>query len=152
MMDYTDTWHGCYDESWKDIIVDDAFAHPAKFAPGLIKRIFTEGLSRGWWKRGDLIGDPFGGIGSGGLVANGHGLDWIGVELEPKFVALAQENFKRWIVPGRSRRIVQGDSRQFAALVGGVVGVVGSPPYADSINRGTEDKPQAPWRRRARWR
>jgi hypothetical protein len=23
-----DTWHNCYDDSWRDLIVPDAFAHP----------------------------------------------------------------------------------------------------------------------------
>ena len=31
---YAADWHGCYNESWKDVIADEAFVHPAKFAFG----------------------------------------------------------------------------------------------------------------------
>ena len=40
-------WHGCYDDSWNGVLVPDAFAHPAKFAPGLISRILRHMLERG---------------------------------------------------------------------------------------------------------
>ena len=42
------TWTGCYDDNWKGTITDEAFAHPAKFAKGLIERIADYlGLPRG---------------------------------------------------------------------------------------------------------
>src|SRR3989304_3206170 len=78
-------WHHCYDDSWKGLIVDEAFAHPAKFAYGLIVRIVKHGLERGYWRAGDVVGDPFAGIGSGGIVCAANGLLWRGVELEPRF-------------------------------------------------------------------
>ena len=59
-------WHGCYEDRWHGYIGKASMAHPAKFAPGLVRRIYREGLGRGWWKKGDLIGDPFGGIGGAG--------------------------------------------------------------------------------------
>ena len=64
-------WHGCYRDGWKtaDMLVSEAFAHPAKFAYGLILRIIRHGLDKGYWKPGDLIGDPFAGVACGGLVA-----------------------------------------------------------------------------------
>ena len=65
-------WHGCYDDGWKGVIVDEAFAHPAKFARGLIERIVDFGLAEGWWKRGDLIGDPFAGVGLGAIASVIH--------------------------------------------------------------------------------
>jgi len=34
-------WTGCYNDSWNGVIVADAFAHPAKFARGLIRRIYA---------------------------------------------------------------------------------------------------------------
>ena len=140
-------WQGCYDEGWKGVIVDEAFRHPAKFAYGLVTRIYRHGLDRGYFKPGDLIGDPFGGVGLGGIVAAYHNLRWIGVELESHanagspFVELAQQNFAfhepRWKagddpVPV----IVQGDSRRFAEIVGEVCGVVTSPPFVDSLSSG----------------
>lgn len=134
VMDFTDDWHGCYDGSWKDVIVPEAFAHPAKYAFGLITRIIKHGMERGWWKPGDVIGDCFGGIGTGGIVASAHGLRWIGVELEPRFVTLAEQNFaKARAASDPVPVIIQGDSREFAKLVGDVDAVVTSPPYAESI-------------------
>lgn len=133
-------WDGCYDGGWGDLIVPEAYAHPAKFRPGLIDRIYKHGFERGWWKRLDVIGDPFGGIGGGGIMAAFKGLRWIGVELEPKFVELAGKNFARhkaaWLngcdpIP----EIIQGDSRQFAELVL-CSSIVTSPPYAQQQTGG----------------
>ena len=88
------TWHNCYNDSWKGLIVPEAFSHPAKFAPGLIKRIYVHGFAMGYWKAGDTVSDPFGGIGAGGIFAAPMNLRWLGVELEEKFVELALENFR----------------------------------------------------------
>jgi len=130
-------WHGCYDDNWNDLIVDEAFAHPAKFAPGLIRRIYRHGFERGYWTEGDLIGDPFGGIGGGGIIGSGMGLRWFGVELEPRFVGLAEKNFAKWKHIEPCPRIVQGDSREFAKLVGECAAIVTSPPFADcNVNIG----------------
>ncbi len=35
----TDTWHGCYEQQLRDVIVPDAFAHPAKMSWALAQRI-----------------------------------------------------------------------------------------------------------------
>ena len=129
-------WHGCYDDNWNDLIVDEAFAHPAKFAPGLIRRIYRHGFERGYWTEGDLIGDPFGGIGGGGIIGSGMGLRWFGVELEPKFHALAEKNFAKWKHIEPCPRIVQGDSREFAKLVGECAAIVTSPPFAQQVSGG----------------
>jgi DNA modification methylase len=133
-------WRGCYDASWRGVIVDGAFAHPAKFAPGLVRRILSEGLVRGWWARGQVIGDPFGGIGGGGLAAADAGLKWVGVELEPRFVALGRQNFAKnsgeWAALGRPAPVLlEGDSRRFAELVR-AAGIVTSPPYAETLSHG----------------
>lgn len=127
-------WEGCYDSSWKGAITNASFAHPAKFARGLIERIYDHCLAQGYLKRGDLVADVFGGIGTGGITAAYRGLNWIGCELEPKFVALAQENFKLhqhgWSAArGGSAKIIQGDSRKFDEHA---AAVVNSPPYAET--------------------
>ena len=134
------TWSACYDDSWKDLIVDEAFAHPAKFSPGLIDRIYRHGLAEGWFAKGDLIGDPFGGIGGGGIYAAYKGLRWVGVELEPKFVELFGKNValhsRRWENGGLPiPQIVQGDSREFAKLVGECGAIVTSPPFSTPSNQ-----------------
>ncbi len=123
------TWNNCYDDSWNGLIVPEAFSHPAKYARGLIQRIIESGLARGYWKAGDLIGDCFGGIGSGGIVAGYHGLNWLGVELEPKFIELGNRNLAmhgaRFMQCGSSMvKLVQGDSRKFAEIVGQCAAVV----------------------------
>lgn len=87
-----------------------------------------------------LLGDPFGGIGTGGITCSTAGLRWIGVELEPRFVAMAENNFdlnERPMFPDAHPRpvIVQGDSRRFAELVQ-ASGIVTSPPYSESMTQG----------------
>ncbi len=130
-------WHHCYDDSWDGLIVDEAFAHPAKFSYGLITRIVKHGLARGYWRAGDVVGDPFGGIGTGGIVCAGQGMRWVGVELEPRFVELARRNFalNPWCRNGEAT-IIQGDSRNFASLVGECTAVVTSPPYVTAVHKG----------------
>ncbi len=131
-------WHGCYDGGWKGVITPDSFAHPAKFSRNLIERIFKHSITQGYLGKGDLCGDPFGGVGVGGITAAYAGLRWIGVELEPRFVAMAESNFALhragWVTMGLpAPTIIQGDSRKFEELVGQVAGVVCSPPFQDRI-------------------
>lgn len=125
-------WHGCYDQSWQGWITPESFAHPAKFSRGLIVRLVDYCLHRRWLKPGDTVGDPFAGIGTGGLVCAYRRIAWVGVELEPKFVWLALGNFlqhKRFLGPwGMPLPVIQqGDSRQFDQIVDAVIT---SPPYA----------------------
>ena len=141
---YTD-WHGCYDGNWRGIISNESFAHPAKFARGLVERIVTHGLKQGYWRAGDTIGDCFGGIASGGVICGYHGLNWIGVELEPRFVELGNANLAmhgpNWLTLGAGNRVVllQGDSRRFADYMGVQLrGIVSSPPYAASDTKPTK--------------
>jgi DNA modification methylase len=140
------TWHGCYNDSWKGVITPKSFAHPAKFAPGLIRRIYARMLEQGWLHKGEPVADPFGGIAGGGIMAGYAGLNWLGVELEPKFVELGNENIAlhgpKWMAMGQatSVRLVQGDSRRFAEIVGQAAGIVISPPYAEGLGHGGEKK------------
>lgn len=120
---------------------------PAKFANGLIRRIIEHGLAVGYWKPGDVLGDPFGGVALGGIIAGYYGLSWHGVELEPRFVDLGNQNLElhraKWAALGYNVdvRLIHGDSRQFASLVGAVGGVVTSPPYIDSCMGGSGEGP-----------
>jgi DNA modification methylase len=132
-----ETWHGCYESSWNDLIVPDAFTHPAKFSHGLIARIFRHMLDEGMLAKGDTVVDPFGGVACGGIVAAGMGLRWIGCELEPKFVALGGQNIalhrRVWESCGDPLPVlVCGDSRKLRETLRGVLAssVVSSPPYA----------------------
>lgn len=128
-------WHGCYADSWKGVIVDEAFSHPAKFAYGLITRIVEHGLKQGYWNPGELVGDPFGGVALGGVICGARGLNWIGVELEQTFVDIGNRNLEKhgplFMHSGATCvKLVQGDSREFAKIVGEVDGVVCSPPFS----------------------
>lgn len=150
-------WDGCYDKGWGDMVVggtdapddgqetffevkaeESAYTHPAKFAAGLIQRIYAHGFTQGWWRAGDIIADPFAGIGCGGIIAAYKELRFVGVELEPRFAQIAARNFDMHAAKWRNAgdpfpHIILGDSREFAKLVGGCAAVVTSPPYADSI-------------------
>lgn len=141
-------WHGCFDDNWKNLLVPEAFAHPAKYARGLISRIYAHALTEGWLKPGDVVVDPFGGVCCGAYDAMLHGLHWRGCELEPRFVALGQQNLDLWqkrfghVPDWGTAELVQGDSRQLASLLGQASSVVSSPPYADITNTGEYRDPE----------
>jgi DNA modification methylase len=57
------------------------------------------------WRPG-LVLDPFFGAGTVGMVAEQHGRDWLGIELNPAFARLAEQR----IAVARGTR-EQGDTR-----------------------------------------
>ncbi len=134
----TDKWIDCYDGSWKDLIVPEAFSHPAKMAYGLLERIYRHIEEQGWLEHGSIIVDPFGGIGSTGILGAYHGYRVICVELEARFVDLANQNFKlhenAWnklcCVPPE---IFQGDSRHLSEIIEKAEIVISSPPFQESL-------------------
>jgi len=141
-------WHGLYREGWTRLIVPEAFAHPAKVARGLARRIYEHCREEQWLTPGDVVLDPFAGIGGFALDAMLLGCTWIGVELEPKFVALAEQNIALWnrrfgTLPGwGSACIVQGDSRQLGAVLAEAGCAVSSPPYSRLVNQGETADPE----------
>jgi hypothetical protein len=133
-------WDGCYSDSWQGVIDPAAFAHPAKFARGLIRRIYQHMIERGYLSPGDSVIDPFGGVALGGLDAMTLGLHFTGVELEDRFVALGNANIDKWrrdlaMLNGSlgTARLLQGDSRRLAEIVGAAGGVVSSTPFTDQF-------------------
>ena len=90
-------WTNCYDGSWKDVIVPEAFSHPAKMSYGLLKRILDH--AGAWLNKGDVIVDPFGGIGSTGILGAYEGYQVVCVELEQDFNRMA----KGFDCPGLSK-------------------------------------------------
>lgn len=132
-------WTHCYEKSLSGFIVPEAFGHPAKLSLALTERIFDHMIAQGWLAPGDLVGDCFGGVAVGGLVAAYRKLNWIGVELEPRFVLWGNQNIELH----RSKlnnlgapvpQLIQGDSRKFSQLIAAhLAGVVSSPPYAQSL-------------------
>lgn len=131
-----DQWHGCYDEGWKGLIVDEAFAHPAKISYALAGRIYEHAFKHGWVKPGDRVVDPFGGIGGTAIHAACHGLQWLGCELEPRFHGMANRNFDLWarkfgMLPEWVQPVMHcGDSRRLAEVLGLADLCFSSPPYS----------------------
>ena len=131
-------WYGCYDSSLRGLITSESFAHPAKMAKSLTERIFDHGQAAGYWQPGAWIVDPFGGIGTTGLIGAYRGYNCISVELEAHFVALAHANIdknaRKLLSIGRPIPVhVQGDSRNLREYVAAIAGAVTSPPYADQF-------------------
>jgi len=134
-------WHGLYGEGWTNEIVSMAFSHPAKFARGLIRRIYEHAIEEGWLAEGDTVVDPFAGVALGGLDAMFHGLNWVGCELEDKFVGLGDQNIALWnsrywngMLPRWGTAVIlRGDSRNLIDVLDGAraKGIVTSPPYAN---------------------
>ena len=119
-------WQRCYEDSWKGWITDESFCHPAKMARGLLESIFSHLQNAYGLARGAVVLDPFGGIGSTGIIGGLRGYRVVCVELEPKFVALAERNFelhrRTWETFGDPLPVmIQGDSRRLRELVGSVL-------------------------------
>lgn len=128
-------WSGCYDETWRDLIVPAAFAHPAKMSRALLERIIAHLFELGV-ERGSLIVDPFGGIGTTAIIGASRGLRVVCCELEPKFVALARENIefhrRNWEAMDRPiPTVIQGDSRNLRQSLAQADALIASPPYAE---------------------
>lgn len=154
-------WHDCYKNNLKDLITRESFAHPAKMSRSLCERIFDYGHERGYWQPGDLIVDPFGGIGTTGLIGAYRGYQVLSLELEPRFVALAQANIQknRAKLERLNRPLpihLQGDSRNLIDIIspllagtvgdragGEGVGIISSPPFLAQETGGGLAKPNA---------
>lgn len=145
------TWDGCYDDSWRTLIVDEAYQHPAKMARGLVARIFDYLFEKGYLRPGETVCDPFGGIGSTGIEAASRGVRAVCVELEGRFVSLGERNFElhraTWDQFGDPQPVIlQGDSRELRRVLannwcwGPISGaadcVVGSPPFCEQQSGG----------------
>ena len=88
---HTDDWAGLYREGWgQNRLRAASFAHPAKVSYGLSVRIYEHALEEGWIEPGQIVLDPFAGIGGFALEALRHGLHFRGVELEQRFVDMGQ--------------------------------------------------------------
>lgn len=136
------SWFNLYGESWQGEIHPSAFAHPAKFSRALIRQIYKHLLERGYVKLGDSICDPFGGVSLGAIDAMQNGLHWYGCELEPKFVDLGNQNidlwnqrYSQWFEQWGTAQLIQGDSRQLAAVLGSAQACVSSPPFGEGETR-----------------
>lgn len=82
-------WKNCYIESWKGILIEQAFQHPAKISLALAKKIFEHAIAKGWIQKSDCVLDPFAGIGGVAFAAGLNGIRFVGQELEQHFVDMA---------------------------------------------------------------
>ena len=85
-------WYGSYKGNWVGLVPPATMCHPAKFARGLIRKIYAHMFAQGYLVEGQTILDPFGGVALGALDAMLHGCHWVGVELEQRFVDLGNQN------------------------------------------------------------
>jgi DNA modification methylase len=72
-----------------------AGAHFATFPPKLIEPCILAGSAPG-----DVVLDPFAGAGTTGVVASWHGREFIGIELNPEYAAMARERIRIEGKPG----------------------------------------------------
>lgn len=136
-------WFGCYSGTWNQApLIPEAYAHPAKVAYKLAERIVTHMLDQGYIEAGQCIIDPFAGVAGFAFHTMLAGINFVGVELEEKFVNLARQNidlwqsrYGEWFNMG-SGVVIQGDSRQLSEVISAADGVIASPPYADVVRTG----------------
>lgn len=104
--------------------------HPAKYPEELAER-FIEFFT----KKGDIVFDPFMGVGSTGVAANKINRVSYGIEINDEFCNVANDRLK-------TNNVVLGDSRKFKNYqVKNVDFVLTSPPYWDMLKkkRGNSD-------------
>jgi DNA modification methylase len=113
--------------------------HGAVFPVKLVDR-----LIRLYSREGDIVFDPFVGVGSTLVAAQLARRHSIGIELNPAFVAAAKDWLED-IAPGDTDYVptlIEGDARRLADHLGdqSVQLTVTSPPYADFIRRSVRDR------------
>jgi hypothetical protein len=111
-------------------------AHPARMAPDLAATLIVE-----YTQPGDWVFDPLAGIGTTLVEAIHAGRNGFGIEIEPRWVALARANIVLARCQGGtgSALIVKGDATQLphgvpAALHGRFALVLTSPPYGKTMH------------------
>ena len=135
-------WFGCYegDVYFKQYFEPSTYAHPAKISPLLADRIFKHLEKLELLKEGMTILDFMVGSGRIPLMASLRGYKGLGVELEPHFVKMCNDN-KKFAENKIGRKldmdIIQGDSRQLSKLLSKSDVAVVSPPFTDQ-NQGTK--------------
>ena len=83
-------------------------AHFATFPPALVRPCILSGS-----KRGDFVLDPFFGSGTVGVVCQELGRSFIGIELHPEYVSLADKRLSQSEKKGGTRRAIRQEIAQF---------------------------------------
>jgi len=123
--------------------------HPGKMLPELARQ-----LIRAYTVPGDWILDPMSGIGTTGVEATHLGRNYVGIELEPRFVAWQRENLELAREQGAAGEGVAfaGDARDLdpgadsyladLTVPQPIAAVITSPPYGDRLRPKTSQLSQ----------
>jgi len=121
----------------------ESAAHPGKMLPALARHVI-EAFSAPT----ELVLDPMCGIGTTPVEAAHLGRRAVGVELEPRWAALAAANLEHARRQGATGRglVIRGDARRLGAglldeLRGRVSLIVTSPPYGSSLHGQLHTRP-----------
>jgi DNA modification methylase len=106
--------------------------HPAPFAYLMIER-----LLRFFTKKGDLVLDPFCGVGSTLKACALNGRKGVGIELVSKWVELTKKRLESEANGGSEQEVIQGDSREILKKFedNKFDFIVTSPPYWGILNK-----------------
>jgi DNA modification methylase len=115
----------------------DVLQHPAKFPETLVQE-FIEFFT----KKGQTVLDPMVGTGSTLVACLRAGRNGIGIELNPKYAAIARQVVKdearrldKRAAKKLSAQVLEGDAARVAARIRGPVDyVITSPPYWDMLH------------------
>lgn len=142
------TWTRYSISIWSDLqktAAERAMAHPAAFPQALAARLISI-FSR---HDGQLVLDPFAGSGAVLCAAAACGHSALGLEINPVYVALAEQRLKLLGEAGAIAQILQADCRRLATLVapGSVDLCITSPPYWNILNckRSADGKSPRPY-------
>jgi site-specific DNA-methyltransferase (adenine-specific) len=91
-----DVGEAWWNHSVWDIRTDARAEHPAAYPEELVRRCILAGSTKG-----DTVLDPFCGSGTTGAVALKHGRCFIGIELNPEYVAMAERRVAEATRQGR---------------------------------------------------
>jgi DNA modification methylase len=78
--------------------------HPATFPQAL-----AEDHIKSWSNEGDLILDPFSGSGTSCIAAHKLNRKWIGIEINPEYVALSKKRLTPYIQQQRMEKFIETD-------------------------------------------
>jgi DNA modification methylase len=112
--------------------------HGATFSIALAERVIKI-----YTKKGDLVLDPFVGVGTSLIAARNLGRRGIGIELYEKFVRIAKQVLsQKTLVKALEQTIICGDCRDLLKWVepDSVQLMFTSPPYANFIHRSIKDR------------
>lgn len=108
-------------------VTEETKEHPATFSPTMISefiKFFT--------KPGQVVLDPFLGIGTTLVACDRTGRDGIGIELNPKYAEIAKMRTKQRVITGDACNIADMDLPTIDYCIT-------SPPYWNILNRSTKD-------------